>query len=154
MYKLTRMEAETIRRLTRLTGIFMTWAKRLIDFTFMLVRIQICGTNMEITSGSVWGWHAPCELPRTSRPSALFPLRWSLHYSSLLLTNHWLNLQTERIFSQDSDRTVQTLTNCLKHQAYLFTASTLIKTTFFWSGKIMLPVKPYKYLKWKSWSVD
>ena len=49
MYKLTRMEAETIRRLTRLTGIFMTWAKRLIDFTFMLVRIQICGTNMEIT---------------------------------------------------------------------------------------------------------
>ena len=42
-------------------------------------------TTLEITSGSVWGWHAPCELPRTSRPSALFPLGWSLHHKTLLL---------------------------------------------------------------------
>ena len=29
-----------------------------------------------ITSGFVWGWHAPYELPRTSRPSA-FPFHWA-----------------------------------------------------------------------------
>ena len=63
-----------------MTGIFMTWEKMLVDFTFMLVGIQICGTNMEITSGLIWGWHAPCELPRTCKPVP-YPLGYTVNSS-------------------------------------------------------------------------
>ena len=38
-------------------------------------------TTLEITSGSVWGWHAPCELPRTSRPMPCF------HWAGVFITN-------------------------------------------------------------------
>ena len=34
------------------------------------------------TSGFVWGWHAPCELPRTSGPSA-----FSFHWAGVFITN-------------------------------------------------------------------
>ena len=38
--------------------------------------INFVGADLMTTSGFVWGWHAPCELPRTSRPSS-FPFHWA-----------------------------------------------------------------------------
>ena len=55
------------------TRTFMNFptAKNEIPFYMRTAKIQkFCGTNLVPISGSSWGWHASCDLPRTSRPYA------------------------------------------------------------------------------------
>ena len=81
-----------MERLTKLTKIqgFDKNASGHFDSKKWAPSLHVCYRKLKFSwdrygaiSGSDWGWHSPCELPRTSRLCALYPFHWARVFKNL-----------------------------------------------------------------------